>query len=137
MIPKIIHYCWFGNNPKAKVFNDCLESWEKYSPDYKIIEWNETNSEQFSNSFYNNALRKKKYAFVSDYVRTKVLNEFGGIYLDTDMLLLKPIDELLKYNFFSGFEVKDRVAFGLFGGVAKHHFFSKMLAFYENNYFDD
>lgn len=137
MIPKIIHYCWFGNNPKTKVFNDCLESWLKYSPDYKIIEWNETNSKQFSNPFYNNALRKKKYAFVSDYLRTKVLNEFGGIYLDTDMLLLKPIDELLEYNFFSGFEVKGRVAFGLFGGVANHHFFSKMLTFYENNYFDE
>ena len=137
MIPKILHYCWFGKSQKPSMFLKCFDSWKKYCPDYKIIEWNETNSEIFSNSFYKNALRKKKYAFVSDYVRSKVLYEYGGIYIDTDMLLLKPIDNLLQYNFFSGFEVDNRVAYGLFGGVKKNHFFNKMLHFYNENNFDE
>ncbi|QNM86254.1 mannosyltransferase [Polaribacter pectinis] len=137
MIPKIIHYCWFGNNEKPEILKKCILSWEKNCKDYKIIEWNETNSSQFTNSFYKNSLRKRKYAFVSDYIRTKALYEFGGIYLDTDMLLLKPIDKLLEYNFFSGLEVEERVAFGLFGGIKKHRFFSEMLDFYSKTEFDE
>jgi mannosyltransferase OCH1-like enzyme len=137
MIPKVIHYCWFGAGRKPKIFEQCLLSWEEYCPDYKMIEWNEKNSLRFFNSFYNDALRKKKYAFVSDYIRAKVLYEFGGIYLDTDMLLLKPIDELLSYDFFSGFEVEERVAYGLFGGHKKHRFFFEMIKFYSETEFDE
>ena len=115
MIPKIIHYCWFGKSKKPDVFYKCLATWEKYCPDFEIIEWNEENSKPFSNKFYKNALRKKKYAFASDYIRVKVLYEYGGVYLDTDMLLIKNIGDLLQHNFFSGFEVENRVAYGLFG----------------------
>lgn len=139
MIPKKIHYCWFGKNDKSKVFYRCLASWKKFCPDFEIIEWNENNTKQFENKFYKNALRKKKYAFVADYVRSKVLYEFGGIYFDTDMLLLKPIEELLKYHFFSGIEDDHlgRVAYGFFGGEKKHRFFSKMMNFYNNLEFDE
>ncbi|MEE9409089.1 MAG: glycosyltransferase [Polaribacter sp.] len=137
MIPKIIHYCWFGSNEKSETLKKCILSWKKYCSDYKIIEWNEINSLKFSNSFYKNALRKKKYAFVADYVRTKALYEFGGIYLDTDMLLLKPIDKLLSNSFFSGYEVEGRVAYGLYGGTKQHRFFYEMLSFYKKTAFDE
>lgn len=136
MIPKTIHYCWFGKNKKPKLFYKCLASWKKFCPDFEIIEWNETNSDKYKNVFYKNALRKEKYAFVSDYIRIKVLCEYGGIYLDTDMLLLRNIDCLLKFNFFSGFEEKDRAAYGLFGGVPQNHFFKEMINFYDKNNFD-
>lgn len=136
MIPKTLHYCWFGNNPKTKVFQACLVSWELYCPDFEIMEWNENNTKQFANLFYNNALRKEKYAFVADYVRTKVLFEEGGVYLDTDMLLLQPVDALLQYEFFIGEEVIDRVAFGLFGAIKKHRFLKQMLDFYEKTEFN-
>lgn len=136
MIPKVIHYCWFGTNPKSKLILDCISSWKEFCPNFEIIEWNEINSAPFSNRFYKNALRKKKYAFVADYVRTKVLTEFGGIYLDTDMLLLKPIDIFLHYDFFSGEEVEDRIAFGFFGCIKNHRFLLKMLSFYENTEFN-
>lgn len=137
MIPKIIHYCWFGGRLKPDTFKQCLESWKLYCPDFKIIEWNETNTKPYQNKFFIDALRKKKYAFVSDYLRVRVLYEFGGIYLDTDMLLLKPINTLLNYNFFSGFEVEGRVAYGLFGGVKKHRFFFEMLNYYMKTEFDE
>lgn len=136
MIPKKLHYCWFGNNPKSKVFQDCLVSWKLHCPDFEIVECNEMNSKKYSNSFYKNALRKKKYAFVADYIRTKVLYEEGGIYLDTDMLLLKPIETLLQYDFFIGEEVTDRIAFGLFGAVKRHRFLKQMLDFYDTTEFN-
>lgn len=130
MIPKTLHYCWFGNNPKPQIFQDCIKSWRYYCPDFEIKEWNENNTGQFSNSFYENALRKKKYAFVADYIRAKVLFEQGGIYLDTDMMLLKPIDSLLQYNFFIGKEISDRVNFAIFGAKKGHRFLKQMLDFY-------
>lgn len=136
MIPKTLHYCWFGNNPKSQVFHDCLASWKLFCPDFEIKEWNENNTTQFANSFYKNALRKKKYAFVSDYVRTKVLFEEGGIYLDTDMMLLQPLDTLLQYDFFIGEEVSERVNFAIFGAKKEHWFLKQMLDFYDTTDFN-
>lgn len=135
MIPKILHYCWFGNGQKSKIFTECLDSWKQFCPDYEILEWNEKNAKKYTNKFYRNALRKK-YAFASDYIRAKVLFEFGGIYLDTDMLLVKPINNLLKYNFFIGEEVEDRVAFGIFGSEKNHPILKKMIDFYETTEFN-
>jgi len=135
-IPKKLHYCWFGSAPKSKIFQDCLESWKTFCPDFEIKEWNEKNTKQFVNSFYKNALRKKQYAFVADYVRARVLFEEGGVYLDTDMLLLKPIDSLLQYDFFIGEEVSGRVAFGLFGVIPKHRFLEQMIVFYNQTEFN-
>ncbi|MEW5676303.1 glycosyltransferase [Flavobacterium enshiense] len=136
MIPKKLHYCWFGPKSKSKVFQECLVSWQQFCPDFEIIEWNESNSKKYANAFYRNALRKKKYAFVADYIRTKVLLNEGGIYLDTDMLLLKPINELLQYDFFTAEEVKGRVAFGLFGATPQHFFLKQMATFYDTNEFN-
>jgi len=136
-IPKIIHYCWFGNNVKSELILKCIDSWEKYLPNYEIIEWNEFNSQIFKNKFYIDALRKKQYAFVSDYIRTKVMYEYGGLYFDTDMLLLGELDNsFLEYDFFTAYEEPGRVSFGLFGSTKKHRFLKSMLDFYEKTEFD-
>ncbi|NMH86353.1 glycosyltransferase family 32 protein [Flavivirga algicola] len=136
MIPKIIHYCWFGKAEKPKLFAKCLESWNYYCPDFEIKEWHEGNIKQFKNKFIKDALRKKKYAFVADAVRMQIVLEFGGVYLDTDMLLLKPLDELLTYNFFIGNEVINRPAFGIFGVISKHRLIQEMVDFYNTERFD-
>ena len=136
MIPKKLHYCWFGKGKKPASFISCLESWKKYCPDFEIVQWNEANAPTKQQHFYKNALRKKKYAFAADSVRAKVLLTEGGIYLDTDMLLLKPLEELLGYDFFIGEEVPGRIAFGLFGAVPNHTFLKQMDRFYENTEFN-
>ena len=103
-IPKIIHYCWFGGGPISPESRKCMESWKKYCPDYKIIEWNEQSFDISTSRYAQQAYEAKKYAFVSDYVRLAVLYEYGGIYLDTDVELVRPLDELLEYKGFIGME---------------------------------
>ena len=103
-IPKIIHYCWFGGGPISPENRKCMESWKKYCPDYKIIEWNEQNFDISKNRYAQQAYEAKRYAFVSDYVRLAVLYEYGGIYLDTDVELVRPLDELLEHKGFIGME---------------------------------
>lgn len=94
-IPKIIHYCWFGNNELPEVEKKCLKSWKDKLPDYKILFWNEENSNLFECEYVQQAYDNKKYAFVSDYIRIKALYEYGGIYLDTDVEVLKSFNSLL------------------------------------------
>lgn len=137
MIPKIIHYCWFGPRDKSPIAARCIESWKTYCPDFELKEWNETNTQSFQNKFFKDALRKGHYAFASDCIRVKVLEEYGGIYMDLDMLLLKPINDLQSLNFFTGFEVENRAAFGFFGAIPKHRFIQAMVNFYENNPFNE
>ena len=119
-IPKVIHYCWFGGNPKPKLVQKCIHSWKKYCPDYEIIEWNESNFDISSCPLYvRQAYDVKKWAFVSDYARLKIIHTCGGIYLDTDVELIKSLDSLLEYNAFFGFEDGKYVATGLgFGAVS-------------------
>ena len=121
MIPKIIHYCWFGNKNKPAIFESCIKSWKKYCPDYKIIEWNEKNFDVNQNRFMKEALSKKQFAFVSDCARLLIIKEFGGIYLDIDVELIKPIDSLLKYDFFAGLDERGLCNTGEgFGAVANN-----------------
>ena len=94
-IPKVIHYCWFGGHEKPKLINKCLETWKRYLKDYEIMEWNEENFNIDICSFTKEAYEDKKWAFVSDYCRLWVLYNYGGIYLDTDIEILKPLDDLL------------------------------------------
>ena len=103
-IPKIIHYCWFGDGPISPERRKCMESWKKYCPDYKIMAWNEQNFDISTNRYAQQAYAAKKYAFVSDYARLVVLYRYGGIYLDTDVELVRPLDELLEYKGFIGME---------------------------------
>ena len=114
MIPRIIHYCWFGRNPKPMLTEKCIKSWKKYCPDYEIREWNEENFDLETAPLYvRQAYEAKKWAFVSDFVRLKALTEFGGIYLDTDVELVKPLDFFLKNRAFAGFETAQSISTGV------------------------
>lgn len=104
MIPKIIHYCWFGNAPKPKLIQNCIETWKNRLPDYQIKEWNETNFDFNMAPFCKEAYEAKKWAFVADYCRIYALYTEGGIYMDTDIMVLRSFDEFLKYSFFSSHE---------------------------------
>ncbi|EPC3062131.1 glycosyl transferase [Escherichia coli] len=135
MIPKIIHYCWFGRSPLSELTKQCIASWEKYCPEYKIIRWDENNVDLNSCSFVRQAYKEKKWAFVSDYVRLKVVNEYGGIYLDTDVELIKPLDDLLIYPAYIGFEINKEwyVNSGLgFGSVNNNPVLESLIMEYEN-----
>ena len=121
MIPKIIHYCWFGKKRKPDLFQKCYASWRKYCKDFKIIEWNEDNFDiGLSPLYVQQAYSESKWAFVTDYVRLKVIYDYGGIYLDTDVELKKKIDKLLIYNAFFGFETPKYINTGIgFGAEAR------------------
>lgn len=95
-IPKIIHYCWFGKGEKSILIKKCMNSWKKYCPDWEIVEWNEDNFDVDFCAYSSNAFKKKKYAYCSDVARLKIIYENGGIYLDTDVELLAPLDDLLE-----------------------------------------
>lgn len=115
MIPKKIHYCWFGGKELPEDVKKYIDTWKKYCPDYEIIEWNENNFDVTQNQYCKEAYEAKKWAFVSDYARLKVLYDYGGIYMDTDVEVVKPLDDLLQYNWFSGFESEDRIQTGTMG----------------------
>ena len=145
MIPKIIHYCWFGRNPLPEDAIKCIESWKKYCPDYKIIQWNEDNYNINKNQYMADAYKERKWAFVSDYARLDVVNQYGGIYMDTDVELIKPLDKFLTKKMFCGWEERDKhyvlknpqyensVNFGLGYGSEKDNPISKdILEFYKH-----
>lgn len=132
MIPKKIHYCWFGKGPKPRLAEKCIASWKKYCPDYEIIEWNEENFDVNRNGYTRMCIQQKKYAFLSDYVRLLVVAEHGGVYFDTDVELLRPIDHLLENRAFFGFETPEYVASGLgFGSEAHGTAIEAMLREYD------
>ena len=132
-IPKKIHYCWFGGNNKPHTALKCIESWKKYCPDYEIIEWNESNIDlNACPLFVQKAYAMKKWAFMTDYIRLKVVYENGGIYLDTDVELLKSLDFLLTQRAYMGCEGANYVNTGLgFGAEANHSFLRKNMDVYE------
>ena len=136
MIPKIIHYCWFGRNPLPELALKCIESWKKFLPDYEIKEWNEDNIEFNFCSYVSEAYEMKKWAFVSDVVRLKVVYDYGGIYFDTDVEVIKSFDNLLNHTFFLGLESECRCNTGLGFGAEKGSLVIKeMLAQYQNEHF--
>ncbi|MFI7846651.1 glycosyltransferase family 32 protein [Dorea amylophila] len=132
MIPKKIHYCWFGRNPKPDIVLKCIKSWKRYMPEYEIIEWNEENYDVNKCKYTAEAYKAGKWAFVSDYARFDVLNTMGGIYFDTDVELLKKIpDDILLNNAFTGMESAGKVSPGLiFASVPQHPFLQKILNVY-------
>ena len=121
MIPKHIYYCWFGGKSLPKSVEKCIASWKKYCPDYEITEINESNFDLDAHPYTAWLYQRKKYAFVSDYVRLKVIYERGGIYLDTDVEIIRNLDPLLDYRCYFGFECKNAVASGLGFGCEKGH----------------
>lgn len=136
---KYIHYCWFGDKPLPKLALQCIASWKKYLPDYEIKCWNEENSDLDECVFVREAYDNKKWAFVADYVRTKAIYEYGGIYFDTDMEITKPIDDLLeKDEGFLGVEDSHMVACGVwYEPKAKSYLSKKLLEYYRSQQFFD
>lgn len=135
MIPKKIHYCWFGSNPKPPIAEKCIESWKKYLPDYEIIEWNETNFDINCCDYVKEAYEARKWAFVSDYARIWALNKFGGIYMDTDVEVQKNMDIFLSHSAFTGFEKNDSPFTAVLGCEPGHQFTSDILELYTNRHF--
>ena len=137
MIPKIIHYIWFGGNPLPEEAVRCINSWKKYCPEYEIKEWNESNFDINACEYIKEAYLAKKWAFVSDYARLAVLVEYGGIYMDTDVEVLKPLDEFLELEAFSGFENEKDVPTGIMACTKGHPFFAELLKEYDSLHFID
>ena len=134
-IPKIIHYCWFGGNPLPELAQKCIASWEKYCPDYEIIRWDESNFDLNYNDYVREAYEAKKWAFVSDVARLYALVNYGGIYMDTDTELLKPLDGLLHYEAVAGFESETHIAAGLMGCQAGQELIFELLHDYDGTHF--
>ena len=132
-IPKVIHYCWFGRQQIPDQYKKWMESWKYYCPDYEIIEWNEDHYDVHKNKYISQAYEKKKWAFVSDYARIDIVNEYGGIYLDTDVELIKNIDVLLMNEAFCCFETIQCVAYGLgFGARKNNSILSELIEYYSD-----
>ena len=128
MIPKKIHYCWFGRGEKPKLAKKCIASWKKYCPDYEIIEWNEDNFDINTNEYTKWCYENKKYAFLSDYVRLLVVYQNGGIYFDTDVELIRNPDFLLENQAFFGFECSEYVNTGVgFGAESENTAVNQMI----------
>lgn len=141
MIPKVIHYCWFGRNPLPSLAIKCIESWKKFLPDYEIVEWNEDNFDVNMIPYTKEAYEAKKYAFVSDYARFWILYHHGGIYFDTDVEVIKNMDDIIARGAFMGCEKitkrnKPLVAPGLGLGVSpKSVFYKDILDLYASLHF--
>lgn len=134
-IPKKIHYCWFGGTEKNELIKKCIDSWKRYCPDYEIVEWNENNFDLSSSQYVMEAYNAKKWAFVSDYVRMWALYNYGGIYLDTDVEILKPLDKFLIHDAFTGFEKEELPFTAVVGCVKKHEVVASILSTYEGRRF--
>lgn len=126
MIPKTIHYCWFGGKPLPPLYQKCLESWSHYLPDYRVVRWDETNV-RIDTPFLVSCFQRKQWAFLSDYVRLRALWSEGGIYLDTDIEVVRPFDDLLGHQCFLGFEAPDRANTSVIGAIEGHWFLGECM----------
>ena len=134
-IPKIIHYCWFGGKELPESAKKCIASWKKFCPDYEIIEWNESNCDLDCCAYVREAYDAKKWAFITDVIRLQVLVRHGGIYMDTDVEVVKPLDDMLAYRAVSGFEKETQVPTGLMACEKEHPFFVELLHDYDDAHF--
>lgn len=135
-IPKIIHYCWFGGNPLPELAIKCIASWKKFLPEYKIKEWNEENYDVRKIPYIAQAYDAKKYAFVSDYARFDILYQYGGIYFDTDVEVIKPLNEILQKGSFAGVECAGALNAGLgIASPAASAIYKEILNSYESSEF--
>lgn len=137
MVPKIIHYCWFGRAPMPGKVLECIGSWHRFMPEWEYHLWNEDNFDVSSVPYTREAYEAGKYAFVSDYVRLMALSIYGGVYMDVDFEVYKPFDELLGNSAFAGFEGSKHlpVMMGVCGSVAGGEWVSEMLSAYRGKHF--
>lgn len=137
MIPKRIHYCWFGRGEMPQMAKDCIATWHEYMPDWEYELWNEDNFDVTSNSYTREAYDARKFAFVSDYVRLYALEREGGVYMDVDFMVFKPFDDLLGYKAFAGFEGSKHqpVMMGVCASEAHGAWVTEMLNAYRNRHF--
>lgn len=126
MIPKKIHYCWFGRGTKSELIKRCIGTWLKFNPGYEIIEWNEDNIPK-DIDYVNWCLRNKHWAFASDYIRFYALDKYGGIYLDTDMEVIRSLERLLDNQLCLGLEIEGRVSNGVIAGVQELEIYRKII----------
>lgn len=132
MIPKKIHYCWFGGNAMPDSLKQYILTWKKLCPDYEIIQWDESNFDILSNDYVREAYENKKWAFVSDYVRLYAIFSQGGIYMDTDVEVIKPLDSFLHYKGFTGFETMENPLTGIIGAEKHNPLIKKALENYNH-----
>ena len=135
MIPKTIHYIWFGGNPLTPLAERCIASWREFCPDYEIVRWDESNFDGGNNRYFQEALTAKKWAFASDYARLKILVENSGFYMDTDVQVLKPLDRFLSDEALSGFETESRISTGLMACRDSFPLFERLLHDYDDRRF--
>ena len=135
MIPKIIHFVWVGGKPLNEMAEKCIASWKKYCPDYEIKRWDESNFDISENKYCKEAYDNKKWAFVSDYIRLRVLYEFGGIYMDTDVEVVKPLDGFLNLPAFSGFESEKEIPTGIIAAEKNNLWIKNLLDDYVGRHF--
>jgi hypothetical protein len=136
MIPKILHYCWFGNGEMPELALKCLESWRKYLPDYEIMVWNEDNFDVNMYRFSSEAYKERKFAFVADVCRLYALKNIGGIYLDTDVEFLRPLDEkMLQQKAFTGFEDNLLLSSAIMGSEKDGKWINDLLPYYADRSF--
>ena len=140
MIPKIIHYCWFGGKPFSPLAEECVKTWNRHVPEYEIKRWDETNSPLDANPYIREAFQCRQWAFVSDYVRFHALAEEGGIYLDTDMYLCRSLDPLREHRCFLGFEDSRHINSlnsAIIGAVPEHRLIRDCLHYYARSVFNE
>ena len=137
MIPKVIHYCWFGKGKMPDLSIKCINSWGKYCPDYEIVEWNEENFDLDCCDYVREAYQNKKYAFVTDYVRLFALYTQGGVYMDTDVEVIQKLDSFLENKAFSGFESEESIPTGIMASEKGFPLFKELLEYYANRHFVD
>ncbi|WP_455537608.1 glycosyltransferase family 32 protein [Terrisporobacter sp.] len=131
-IPKIIHYCWFGDKEKPSKVKKCINSWKNHLNGYKFMEWNESNFDIDCNDYVKQAYENKKFAYVSDYARINALYKYGGIYMDTDVMVYKSFDDLLLNNkCILGFEEENYVATSFMASIPKHDLIKEFIDNYE------
>ena len=135
MIPKKIHYCWFGRGEMPELARKCIDSWKKYLPEYEVKEWNEDNFDLNSYPYVREAYENRRFAFVTDVVRLHALFYEGGVYMDTGVEVLKPLDSLLGYNIVSGFESDTQIPTGLMASQAGMPFMLELLQDYNDAHF--
>lgn len=135
MIPKIIHYCWFGHGKMPKLAEMCIASWKKFLPEYEIREWNEENFNLDLYPYAREAYDNRKFAFVTDVVRLYALREVGGVYFDTDVEVLAPLDPFLGHTAFSGFEDEENIPTGIMASEKNGRWVTELLDYYNDRHF--